>query len=251
MARQVDHQDQCALIAAAWGNDDFRRPEPYGPLVTAAAVHDEGWRLWERAPRVDAAGRPVDFPDLDRAVHVVLYTYGIDLAAARDPRVGLVVCMHGRGLYEKRLGLDGPAPDRATRPARERRFIEAEEARQARLEAAIGTDVGDWAWAAFRLLQAWDVLSLYLVWRGLRSGGRWILPQVPRRPGDPGVSLTVTPAGPDACHVDPWPFGPDEVALPIRVREIPDRPYTDRTLAEALDAAPWREVPYRAVRPGG
>ena len=51
LVRQVDHQDQCAAMAEAWGNDDFALPEPYGPVVEAARAHDEGWRAWEPRPR--------------------------------------------------------------------------------------------------------------------------------------------------------------------------------------------------------
>ena len=106
LVRQVDHQEQCGAMAAAWGNADFARPEPYAPLVMAAAVHDEGWRAWEAAPQVGEGGAPVDFPQIDRPTHVALYREGIEGAIARDPRAGLVVSMHGRGLYEGRLGLD-------------------------------------------------------------------------------------------------------------------------------------------------
>ena len=28
LVRQVDHQEQCGLMAAAWGNAEFARPQP-------------------------------------------------------------------------------------------------------------------------------------------------------------------------------------------------------------------------------
>jgi hypothetical protein len=247
VVRQVDHQEQCALIARAWGNGVFARPAHHDSLVTAAAVHDEGWRDWEERPFTDAAGAPIDFPDLPRGVHLTLYSAGIDAAVARDLRAGLVVCMHGRGLYEKRLGLDGDPPPREGRPGRERRFIAQEEARQALLEARIGGDAAAWAWAGFRLLQAWDVISLYLVWRGLAAGRPWTLPRVPRAVDDPGLTLTLTTVDDRTCAVDPWPFRADAVDLPVVTREIPDVPYTDASLRAALAGAPALPVPYRAV----
>src|SRR5687768_416692 len=100
LVRQVDHQEQCGAIAAAWGNAAFARPEPYGPLAAAAAVHDEGWRAWEEAPLVGEDGAPVDFPQIDRPTHVALYREAIAAAVARDPRTGLIVSLHGQGLYE-------------------------------------------------------------------------------------------------------------------------------------------------------
>ena len=83
LVRQVDHQDQCALMAAAWGNDRFARIDPWEPVVDAAACHDEGWRAWEDAPEV-RDGAPVDFTEIDRTTHVALYRRGIDAARARD-----------------------------------------------------------------------------------------------------------------------------------------------------------------------
>jgi hypothetical protein len=252
MVRQVDHQDQCALMAEAWGAPGWARPEPWGPVVAAAAIHDEGWRAWDDAPCVDARGAPIDFPDLDRAVHAPMYRRGIAAAREVGTRCGLLVSLHGQGLYEKRMGLDGTPPDRASRPALEREFVEEQERLQHRLASDLGDPPGldAWSWAAYRLLQAWDMLSLYLCWRGLATGATWTLPQVPRAAGDPGVGLRVTPAGPLACAIDPWPFRDDAVELPVRAREIPARRYADDAgLRAALEAAPWTTVPLRAVRP--
>ena len=60
-----------------------------------------------------------------------------------------------------------------------------------------------WAWAAYRLLQTWDALSIHLTWRGLLAGRPLTLPQVPREAGDAGLDLHVSPDGPTACTVSP------------------------------------------------
>jgi len=250
MVRQVDHQDQCALMADAWGNDDFTRPAPYTPLRTAAALHDEGWRGWEEAPQV-ADGAPVDFPHIDRATHVALYRDGIARAVAADPRAGLLVSLHGRGLYEGRGGLDpGPPTPRADREPVVQAFLAEQDTLLDDLRARTGTGEDDpWEWAAYRLLQTWDALSLYLTWRALPGGRDGLLPQVPRAPGDPGVDLRLRPDGPDACICDPWPFAGDRVDLPVRLRTIPPGPYTSAgALGAALAAAPWETVT-QVVRP--
>ncbi len=251
MVRQVDHQDQCAAMADAWGNAAFARPEPFAPLRDAAALHDEGWRDWERAPTVDD-GAPVDFPHIDRATHVALYREGIRRAREVGDRCGLLVSLHGGGLYEGRGGLDpGPVTPRADRPPVVQRFLADQDALQAELRARI-TDAADagWEWAAYRLLQTWDALSLHLTWRAGPSGRDGALPQVPRAAGDPGVTLRIRPDGDAGDHtIDPWPFTGDHVELPVRVREIPDRRYAaDADLRDALSAAPWRTVTH-VVRP--
>jgi Protein of unknown function (DUF3891) len=241
VVRQVDHQIQCGVLARAWGNDVFARPPHYDDLIVAAQIHDEGWRGWEEHPRIDPKGRPMDFPDLAREEHIPLYERGIRMAADVGPRVGLIVSMHGQGLYEKRLGLDGIAPARDTRPDPEQVFLAAQDDLQRNLCAQINDpDATQWAWAGFRLLQAWDTLSLYLTWRGLPRGATWTLPRVPRHVGDDGVEVRLKPGDDGACTVDPWPFHDNLVEAPVAMRRVPDRTYVnDADLAEELDRQPW------------
>jgi hypothetical protein len=253
LVRQVDHQEQCGLMADAWGNESFALPRPDAPLTLAARVHDEGWRRWEEAPQVGEGGAPVDFTEIDRSTHVALYRSGIEAAIAADPRAGLLVSMHGQGLYEGRRGLDpGPPTPRAARPPAVREFIEEQDVVQARLRERIGPGAAldAWASASYRLLQTWDVMSLYLTWRALVEGREATLPQVPREIGDPGVELRLRPDGDRACTCSPWPFRADAVELPVAARRVPDRPYRSaRDLAAALDEAPWLTLGF-TVRPG-
>lgn len=246
VVRQVDHQEQCALMADAWGNDRFARPDHFAALRRAAAIHDEGWRSWERHPGVEPGGTPTDFPQIDRATHMRLYADGIAHACARDPRVGLLVSLHGRGLYEKRLGLDGQPGARSERSAGERTFLDGEIARQRRLADGLGMSdaLDEWSWAAYRLLQAWDQLSLYLVWTPLATGRDGSLVRVPRKAGDEkGVSIALRPIDDTTCTADPWPFASDEVTFPVACRLIEDRTYRDREdLTAALAAARWETV---------
>lgn len=235
-------------MARAWGNGEFARPDPFAPIIHAAACHDEGWRSWEDAPRT-RGGAPVDFTQIDRPTHVGMYRDAIAAAAARDPRAGLLVSMHGQRLYEGRGGLDpGPPPPRAEREPIVRAFLEEQDAVQAELRGAIGdgADLHAWASAAYRLLQTWDALSLYLTWRGLPAGHAPALAQVPREVGDPGLDLQVNPDGPLACTLSPWPFCGDEVLLPVQARIIDDRRYaSDLDLQTSLARAGWVTLAFR------
>ena len=199
-------------------------------------------------------GAPVDFPQIDRPTHVALYREGIEGAIARDPRAGLVVSMHGRGLYEGRLGLDpGPPTPRAERPPAVQAFLAEQDRVQDDLRRRIGggSALDDWAWAGYRLLQTWDVLSLHLTWRAQAGGRETTLPQVPRAVGDPGVTLTLRPVDALAATCDPWPFAGDRVALPVAARVVEDRPYaSDADLQGALRAAPWETRAYTLSPPG-
>jgi hypothetical protein len=253
LVRQVDHQDQCGLMADAWGNERFGRPEPFAPIALAARVHDEGWRAWEREPGVGPEGAPVNFSAIDRPAHVALYREGISHAAARDARAGLLVSLHGQGLYEGRRGLDpGPPTPRSAREPEVQAFLAEQDAVQARLRERIGGGpaLEEWAWAGYRLLQTWDVMSLFLTWSTLWDRGAMTLPQVPRRAGDPGVELGLR-TGPDgAVACEPWPFAEGAVDLPVAARAIPDRRYASAgDLAAELSRSPWfaREARLRAA----
>jgi hypothetical protein len=251
---QVDHQDQCRLAARAWGNDAFMRIDPWEPVEAAAAVHDEGWRTWEAMPKVDAHGRPMDFPVLARGEHVRLYEDGIAASERHGAAVGLLVSMHGLGLYRSRLGLDGPAGDLNGLPAVAQGFVRDQLARQERLWARLGDDPDRraWAWAAYRLIQAWDRLSLYLTWRGLPQGTPGRLPAVPRDQTDPGVDLHLSPVDERTAVCDPFPFAGDRAIISVVTRVIPDRRYSDDAdLRLTLDATPRERRDFTILGPGG
>jgi hypothetical protein len=249
LVRQVDHQIQCGLMAACWGGEGFARPEPWGPLAGAAAWHDEGWRAWEARPEVGRDGRPVDFVDIPRPVHVDLYRRGIATCRARDPLAGLLVSLHGRGLYERRLGIDGPRPDPGDRPPAVREFLAEQEALQEDLRMRLHPDP-DWEWAAYRILQAMDLLSLYLVWRAHPAGRDGELARVPRGPGDEDVTITVRCTGEWSASADPFPFVGDAASLEVAARVVPDRRYRDADdLSGEIAAAPVVTRPYVVHRP--
>jgi hypothetical protein len=185
--------------------------------------------------------------------HVAIHRASAAAAAARGDAVGLVVGMHVAGLVMRRLGIDGAVPALADRPqpARELVVWQAADARARRARLGEGPDVAGWAWTSYRILQAIDLLSLYLTWRGLAAEESWSLRRVPRVPGDErGVDIAVTPVVGFTCALEPWPFADDRVDAPVRARVIEDRRYAnDADLAAALAAAESVTLPLAAVRP--
>lgn len=238
-------------MAAAWGNEQFGRPEPWEPIARAAAWHDEGWRDWEEAPEVDSAGAPLDFPDVERRVHAGLYRRGIEVAARRDPRAGMIVSLHGQGLYQRRMGLDGAVRSVDELPSVERDFILGQIALRPVLAGQVGDGpvAEDWLWDAYWILQALDTLSLYLVWRAFPAGREGRLPRVPCGPRDPGVEVVLTPAGGYAVRCAPFPFAGDQLRLHVAARTIPDRRYADHDdLRAELAGATWALQEHRLLR---
>jgi hypothetical protein len=150
---QTDHADLSAGLARAW-----RAPLP-ASLVIAAERHDDGWAVWEQAPRVDADGKPVNFLEVDVPSHLAFYRAGIAAITEQDEDAGLLVSMHGAGIYRQRYGLD-PGLGLA-QAAKAQDEVDAFVAEQ---EAKFGGEPGDRR-GDYELLQFFDRLSLYFCMR--------------------------------------------------------------------------------------
>ena len=99
---QTDHADLSGAFARAWSE---RGPD-HDALTIAADRHDDGWAVWEQAPRNDASGKPVNFLEVDVRSHLAFYRAGIAAVTEHDAEAGLLVSMHGAGIYRQRYGLD-------------------------------------------------------------------------------------------------------------------------------------------------
>src|SRR5580704_17032747 len=77
LIRQTDHAVLSGFFAREWGNELFRRPEPFESLLLAASEHDNGWRDWELQPKIDPKTRlPYSFMSLPTEEHMQLYQSG-------------------------------------------------------------------------------------------------------------------------------------------------------------------------------
>src|SRR5215210_3795849 len=88
---QTDHADLSAGFAEAW-RERGSRPDA---LLLATRRHDDGWAVWEQEPRVDAAGKPVGFLEVQVPAHLAFYRACIAAVTDQDPYAGLLVSMHG------------------------------------------------------------------------------------------------------------------------------------------------------------
>lgn len=196
---QTDHADLSAAFARAWAT-------PLPPsLVIATERHDDGWAVWEQSPRVDADGKPVNFLEVDIRSHLAFYRAGIAAITEEDADAGLLVSMHGAGIYRQRYGLD-PGLGLA-RAAEEQELVDAFVAEQ---EAKFGGSIAG-RQEDYELLQLFDRLSLYFCMR------------------DPGVEeaevqgYRIVPAAPWHVRLDPYPFGDDPLHASLVRRVIPKR----------------------------
>ena len=193
---QTDHADLSAAFARAW-----KTPLPPS-LVLATERHDDGWAVWEQAPRVDAAGKPVNFLEVDILSHLAFYRAGIAAITEQDADAGLLVSMHGAGIYKQRYGLD-PALGLA-RAGEAQAEVDAFVAEQ---EAKFGGDPGDRR-EDYDLLQLFDRLSLYFCMRDVEGGEE-----------SEFQGYRLEPVGPWRVRLSPFPFaeGPSSFTLVRRV----------------------------------
>ena len=98
---QTEHGELAGRFAREWAP----RPEPFDSLLTVARRHDDGWFIWERGPCLDPEGRPANFLDVPVPLHLSFYKAAIVAVTAEDPYAGLILSMHGAGIYKYRYGL--------------------------------------------------------------------------------------------------------------------------------------------------
>lgn len=195
---QTDHADLSAAFARAWG-----APLP-ASLVTAAERHDDGWAVWEQSPRVGGDGTPVNFLDVDIRSHLAFYRAGIAAITEQDPDAGLLVSMHGAGIYRRRYGLD-PALGLA-RAEEARDEVDAFVAEQ---EAKFGGDPGERR-GDYELLQLFDRLSLYFCMRDVVAGEPAEL-----------QGYRLEPVGPWRVRFEPYPFADSPAHFSLLRRVLP------------------------------
>lgn len=234
---QVDHAVISGILAEAWATEGPDALRPRDAIVTAARLHDIGWRHWEAAPRLNPdTGRPANFLDVVIDEHLRLYRLGIEEVEAVDPWAGMLVSMHAAGIYTGRYGsqpalLLSRAPDvQAVVDA----FVAEQEARYGGAQVALDV-TDDELWRAYLLLQVFDRLSLRLC-QGDPAG-----------PGPMEIALPgerVLRVEPDAGYdrLDPWPFAAVEIRVGIPTRTVPLAGYDgDDALGAALAGAAVEE----------
>jgi hypothetical protein len=213
---QIDHADLSGALARAWADRGAR----HGSVEVAAKRHDDGWAVWERWPRLDAeTGTPVNFLDVDVTSHLAFYRAGIAAITEQDPYAGLLVSMHGAGIYRQRYGRDLSLG--LTRAAEVQELVDAfvaeQEAAYDERIAAVGVSDDD-RWRDYELLQLYDRLSLYFCMRDVEADG-----------GEPvelqGYKLELL--GPWRVRMEPYPFGEAPARFELVRRLLPKGPRDD------------------------
>ena len=226
---QPEHAELSEEVAQAWVD----RGPRHDSVVLAARRHDDGWATWERSPLVDSDGTPVSFLDVHVPAHLAFYRAGIAAISDEDAYAGLLVSMHGAGIYRQRYGAD-PALALTRAPEAQAlvdAFVAEQEAAYPRRTAEVGVD-DELRLADYHRLQWFDRFSLAFCLRG------W------DEPGDAFElgAFRFEPLAPWRTRVSPWPFTDRELECSLVRRLVPKRAWSQAEFREAFRVLPVERV---------
>lgn len=251
LIRQTDHAALSGFFAREWGNELFKRPEPFDSFLFAASEHDNGWREWELAPQVDPkAHLPYSFMSIPTEQHIALYQRGIERILKADRYAGLLVSMHCAGLYDR---------TRATIPGFSAKYVKSAETelvngflqslklQQLRLKVDLRADPVMKNYSQdktvetnSRRLEALDRLSLYFCLAPLQDA---VMEGVPVDDQGSDVDWELHPEPNNVVSLSPYPFRREPLEVSILARRVPKRLYTDSThLQKTLAQAPYTAI---------
>src|SRR6202166_4938531 len=175
----ITHPDHALLagdFAAAWGNAQFRRPEPRARVLKGIACHDDGWVTRDAQPSITRQGKPSAFStelvgkysafeEIDLADYLAVRDRAVRLIAAEDAYAAILISMHTYNLLTEHADRSTIQP--AQLPLLDE-FLADQKTLQQQLLQRIASDARFPPEHAsetaildhFRLLQATDNLSL-------------------------------------------------------------------------------------------
>ncbi|MEM9159099.1 MAG: DUF3891 family protein [Verrucomicrobiota bacterium] len=215
---QADHSVLVGQIAAFWGNEQFATPKPLRSMIIAAAEHDHSWVREDHQGLLKSDGVPYDFANLPYDRHTSLYAEGARQVASRDVYSGMMVSLHGMGIYNYRHGTD----DSMIRPRRNEEdtqiidsYMEGEKEYQDQLRRELEKTHGDYMeddvfWTNYHLLQVWDRLGILM---SKYQQEDFVIEPAPTDYGGKTTRLSFRSLGECRFAVDPYPFAAPEITF--------------------------------------
>jgi hypothetical protein len=221
---QTDHADLSGQLAGAW----VEKGERFASVEIAARRHDDGWAVWERMPGLDhGSDRPRNFLDVQVLSHLAFYRAAIAAVSDHDPYAGLLVSMHGAGIYRQRYGRDPGLQLTFAGEVEEQvdAFVAEQEAAYPGRAAEARVDE-ERRWADYGLLQVFDRLSLYFCMRDVENG------EAAEQDG-----LRLQPLGPWRVRLEPYTFTGVSARFELLRRVLPKRAWTEDEFREEFFAS--------------
>ena len=232
MITQNDHAQLSGLFATHWGNAQFARPEPYMPMVRAAMFHDRGWIRYETGPQLNAEGKTPNYREVPNdAGQIEAFEWAGDWLSSIDAYAGLMIAKHRTGLYQGRYGTmtSPPAIQRGTLKPEIQALITRSEAKQK--SAAEKFDAKQLV-TNYTLLQAWDLISLYICSAETFKPDR--IAPVPIDYAGAPTEMTLTPTGANTIELDPYPFDQPSLTANLIFRRLTQTKFKDEAELQAV-----------------
>jgi hypothetical protein len=255
----ITHQDHARLagaFAAAWGNAQFRSPQPRQRVLKGIARHDDGWALRDAHPSITRDGKPSAFScelvgkysafeEIDLADYLGVRERAVRQIAIEDPYAAMLISMHTYNLLTAHADRTTIAPAGLTMLDA---FLDRQRTYQDKLRQSIAGD-NSLAEAEksqqtitehFQLLQACDNLSL-LSCVAFASPAHLLHP-LPLNDGETS-QIQVLPIRPRHFRLTPWPFSADELTLCFPARHVGEKTFpTNESLQAAFQSAPISQL---------
>ena len=231
VSTQEEHAELSAQFAAHWGNDRFAQLRPYDTMVFATTYHDSGYREWEGLPRMNVEkGRPYGhrerIPGFE-ATELTAYRRNVDWVRGHDLYAGTLVSMHRTGLWRGRYDvLTSPKPRVRELSAPVQGVLGELEDQQQQDKATLAagnTGFEEELWINYRMLQLFDLLSLYFCCDGYGQDGfkeECLAPIPAGYSPDDGVELRITPNPDGSVKMAPYPFDVAPLGVSVRTRRM-------------------------------
>jgi hypothetical protein len=255
----ITHPDHARLagdFAAAWGNAEFRRPEPRARVLKGIACHDDGWAARDAHPSITRQGKPSAFStelvgkysafeEIDLEEYLAVRDRAVRVVATEDPYAGLLISMHTTNLLTEHADRSTIAPeDLILLDA----FLDRQREYQHELQSEIAADASlspvettaQTILEHFRLLQACDNLSL-LTCVAFSSPANLLHPLPLNDGGTTEVNVLVI--APRHFRLTPWPFAEPELKFSFPARHLTGKLFADsQSLEAAFHAAPVEQL---------
>ena len=245
VSTQEEHAELSAQFAAHWGNDRFAQLRPYDTMVFATTYHDSGYREWEGLPRMNVEkGRPFGhrerIPGFE-ATELQAYRRNVEWIRGHDIYAGVLVSMHRTGLWCGRYDvLTSPKPrvrELSTGVKAVLAELEDQQQQDKATLAAGNPGFEEEIWINYRMLQLFDLLSLYFCCDGYGENGfkeECLAPIPAGYTPDGSIELRITPNADGSVKMTPYPF--DVSPLQVSVRARPMQPGQYASEAECREA---------------
>jgi len=246
-----DHARLAGEFATAWGNAEFRKPEPRARVLKGISCHDDGWKARDAHPSITREGKPSAFStelvgrysafeEIDLEEYLAVRERAVRIIADEDPYAGLLISMHTYNLLTAHADRSTIAPERLKLLDA---FLERQRNYQAELKEKIAADVflnpdakaEQTILEHFRLLQACDNLSLLSC--VAFSSPADLLHPLPLNSGAT-AEVKVVPAAARHFRLAPWPFVQRELTFHFPARHVSGKTFaSSQELETAFMAA--------------